>query len=106
MGSAAVISIPEEHDKDQRVIGRVPMDQEEHKNPNNNNNHWLCSIRQGIKRQDMRKVIHSVKVAIALVVVSLLYLLDPLYNQVGDNAMWAIMTVVVVFEFFAGNSTY
>ena len=50
----------------------------------------------------MRKVIHSVKVAIALVVVSLLYLLDPLYNQVGDNAMWAIMTVVVVFEFFAG----
>uniref|UniRef100_A0A0A0KHM3 Aluminum-activated malate transporter n=1 Tax=Cucumis sativus TaxID=3659 RepID=A0A0A0KHM3_CUCSA len=102
MGSAAVISIPEEHDKDQRVIGRVPMDQEEHKNPNNNNNHWLCSIRQGIKRQDMRKVIHSVKVAIALVVVSLLYLLDPLYNQVGDNAMWAIMTVVVVFEFFAG----
>ncbi|KAA0057295.1 hypothetical protein IC582_010057 [Cucumis melo] len=103
MGSAAVISIPEEeHDKDQRVIGRVPIDQEEHKTPNNNNNHWLCSIRQRIKRQDMRKVIHSVKVAIALVVVSLLYLLDPLYNQVGDNAMWAIMTVVVVFEFFAG----
>lgn len=47
-------------------------------------------------------VIHSIKVGIALVLVSLLYLLDPLFEQVGENAMWAIMTVVVVFEFFAG----
>lgn len=52
--------------------------------------------------QDMRKLLHSVKVAIALVLVSLLYLLDPLYKQVGENAMWAIMTVVVIFEFYAG----
>lgn len=53
-------------------------------------------------KQDMRKLIHSVKVGIALVLVSFLYLLNPLYKQVGENAMWAIMTVVVVFEFFAG----
>ncbi|KAF3436312.1 hypothetical protein FNV43_RR23404 [Rhamnella rubrinervis] len=53
-------------------------------------------------KQDTRKLIHSVKVGIALVLVSLLYLLNPLYEHVGDNAMWAIMTVVVVFEFFAG----
>lgn len=53
-------------------------------------------------KQDMRKLIHSVKVGLALVLVSLLYLLDPLYKQVGENAMWAIMTVVVLFEFFAG----
>ncbi|CAL9023754.1 unnamed protein product [Prunus brigantina] len=53
-------------------------------------------------QQDMRKLLHSVKVATALVLVSLLYLLDPLYEQVGDNAMWAIMTVVVIFEFYAG----
>ncbi|KAJ0808333.1 putative aluminum-activated malate transporter [Helianthus annuus] len=52
--------------------------------------------------QDTKKIIHSVKVGIALVLVSLLYLLDPLFEQVGENAMWAIMTVVVVFEFFAG----
>ncbi|XP_062114543.1 aluminum-activated malate transporter 13-like [Humulus lupulus] len=55
-----------------------------------------------IDKQKMRRVIHSVKVGLALVLVSLLYLLDPLYEQVGDNAMWAIMTVVVIFEFFAG----
>ncbi|XP_043719866.1 aluminum-activated malate transporter 14-like isoform X2 [Telopea speciosissima] len=49
-----------------------------------------------------RKLIHSIKVGLALVLVSLLYLLDPLFEQVGDNAMWAIMSVVVVFEFYAG----
>ncbi|CAI9785656.1 unnamed protein product [Fraxinus pennsylvanica] len=51
---------------------------------------------------DKRRIIHSIKVGIALVLVSLLYLLDPLFKQVGENTMWAIMTVVVVFEFFAG----
>lgn len=51
---------------------------------------------------DKRKVVHSIKVGTALVLVSLLYLLDPLFRQVGQNAMWAIMTVVVVFEFYAG----
>ncbi|KAK8485756.1 hypothetical protein V6N11_037027 [Hibiscus sabdariffa] len=50
----------------------------------------------------MRKVIHSIKVGIALVLVSLLYLLDPFYDRVGENAMWAILTVVVTFEFFTG----
>lgn len=53
-------------------------------------------------KNDKRRVRHSIKVGVALVLVSLLYLLDPLYEQVGDNAMWAIMTVVVVFEFYAG----
>lgn len=52
--------------------------------------------------EDYRKIIHSIKVGVALVLVSLLYLLQPLYNHVGDNAMWAVMTVVVVFEFTAG----
>ncbi|KAL4362651.1 hypothetical protein GQ457_04G028200 [Hibiscus cannabinus] len=53
-------------------------------------------------RQGMRRVIHSIKVGMALVLVSLLYLLDPMYKQVGENGMWAIMTVVLIFDFFAG----
>ncbi|GLU03512.1 hypothetical protein SLE2022_207060 [Rubroshorea leprosula] len=52
--------------------------------------------------RDMRKLIHSIKVGIALVLVSPLYLLDPLYKKVGENAVWAVMTVVVIFEFYAG----
>ncbi|WMV47190.1 hypothetical protein MTR67_040575 [Solanum verrucosum] len=59
-------------------------------------------IKDIIAKLDIKKVIHSVKVGIALVLVSLLYLLDPLFQKVGQNAMWAIMTVVVVFEFFIG----
>nr|XP_043620252.1 aluminum-activated malate transporter 13-like [Erigeron canadensis] len=53
-------------------------------------------------KQNEKKVIHSIKVGIALVFVSLLYLLDPVFEQVGESAMWAIMTVVVVYDFFAG----
>ncbi|CAJ1905657.1 unnamed protein product [Sphenostylis stenocarpa] len=52
--------------------------------------------------QGTKNMIHCIKVGISLVLVSLLYLLNPLFKQVGENAMWAIMTVVVMFEFSAG----
>ncbi|KAF3776972.1 Aluminum-activated malate transporter 10 [Nymphaea thermarum] len=48
---------------------------------------------------DPRKVVHCMKVGLALTVVSLFYYMRPLYDGVGGNAMWAVMTVVVVFEF-------
>ncbi|KAF6153670.1 hypothetical protein GIB67_000903 [Kingdonia uniflora] len=51
---------------------------------------------------DPRKVIHCLKVGLALSVVSLFYYMRPLYQGVGGNAMWAIMTVVVVFEHTVG----
>ncbi|KAJ1403998.1 Aluminum-activated malate transporter [Sesbania bispinosa] len=50
---------------------------------------------------DPRKVIHCLKVGIALSAVSFFYYLKPLYDGVGGNAMWAVMTVIVVFEFTA-----
>ncbi|KAL8530661.1 hypothetical protein ACS0TY_007627 [Phlomoides rotata] len=53
-------------------------------------------------KRDTRRIIHSIKVGIALVLVSLLYLVDPMFEQVRENGMWAIMTVVVMFEFYAG----
>lgn len=49
-----------------------------------------------------RKFIHCVKVGVALSVVSLFYYMRPLYEGVGGNAMWAIMTVVVVSEYTVG----
>ncbi|KAG7011239.1 Aluminum-activated malate transporter 13 [Cucurbita argyrosperma subsp. argyrosperma] len=106
MGSAVVVSIPEEI-QDQRVTDDVPVDQNKNKNKNktaamNKFRNLFDSTRDRIKKQDMKKIFHSIKLGIALVVVSLLYLLNPLYKQVGDNAMWAIMTVIVVFEFYAG----
>ncbi|XP_019186022.1 PREDICTED: aluminum-activated malate transporter 10-like [Ipomoea nil] len=53
-------------------------------------------------KKEPRKVIHGVKVGLALSLVSLFYYLRPLYDDVGGNAMWAVMTVVVVFEYTVG----
>ncbi|KAJ9173764.1 hypothetical protein P3X46_016870 [Hevea brasiliensis] len=55
---------------------------------------------------DPRKVVHCLKVGTALTVVSLFYYLRPLYEGFGGNAMWAIMTVVVVFENTVGATIY
>lgn len=55
---------------------------------------------------DPRKVIHCLKVGIALTIVSLFYYMKPLYDGLGGNAMWAVMTVVVVFEHTAGTPSY
>ncbi|CAL5425650.1 unnamed protein product [Camellia sinensis] len=55
-----------------------------------------------IGEDDPRRVIHSFKVGLALTLVSLLYYFQPVYNSFGISAMWAVMTVVVVFEFSVG----
>ncbi|KAK7330882.1 hypothetical protein VNO77_25088 [Canavalia gladiata] len=55
-----------------------------------------------VGRDDPRRVIHAFKVGLALTLVSLLYLLEPLFKGIGQNCIWAVMTVVVVFEFTAG----
>ncbi|XAR62944.1 hypothetical protein NMG60_11022695 [Bertholletia excelsa] len=53
-----------------------------------------------------KKVIHCIKVGVALSLVSLFYYMRPLYDGVGGNAMWAVMTVVVVFEYTVGATLY
>ncbi|XP_004511781.1 aluminum-activated malate transporter 12-like [Cicer arietinum] len=52
--------------------------------------------------EDPRRVIHAFKVGLSLTLASLLYLLEPLYKEIGQSAIWAVMTVVVVLEFTAG----
>ncbi|XP_031495627.1 aluminum-activated malate transporter 14-like [Nymphaea colorata] len=64
--------------------------------------HYFLKQLGQLAGDDPRKLLHCVKVGCALLLVSLLYLIEPLYEQVGDNAMWAIMTVVVMFEYTAG----
>ncbi|XP_004293112.1 PREDICTED: aluminum-activated malate transporter 2-like [Fragaria vesca subsp. vesca] len=51
---------------------------------------------------DPRRIVHSFKVGLALTLVSLFYYYRPLYDGFGVNAMWAVLTVVVVFEFSVG----
>ncbi|XP_044481479.1 aluminum-activated malate transporter 2-like [Mangifera indica] len=62
----------------------------------------LASKAIKLGKDDPRRVVHSLKVGLALNVVSLLYYLRPLYNDFGVSATWAIMTVVFVFEYSVG----
>ncbi|KAK3024206.1 hypothetical protein RJ639_044811 [Escallonia herrerae] len=53
-------------------------------------------------QEDPRRVIHSFKVGLAIALVSQIYYFEPLYDGFGVAAMWAVLTVVVVFEFTVG----
>ncbi|XP_010055344.2 aluminum-activated malate transporter 12 [Eucalyptus grandis] len=55
-----------------------------------------------VGKEDPRRVIHSIKVGLALSLASMLCLLESLSQGIGQNAIWAVMTVVVVLEFTAG----
>lgn len=53
-------------------------------------------------RDDPRRVIHSLKVGLALTLVSLVYYVRPFYDGYSISGIWAVLTVVVVFEFTVG----
>ncbi|XP_076939602.1 aluminum-activated malate transporter 10-like [Bidens hawaiensis] len=55
---------------------------------------------------DPKKFFHCLKVGVALLLVSLFYYFRPLYDGVGGSAIWAVMTVVVVFEYTVGGTLY
>lgn len=59
-----------------------------------------------VGQDDPRRVIHALKVGLSLTLVSLLYLMEPLFKGIGESAIWAVMTVVVVLEFTAGKFNY
>ncbi|KAK4441329.1 Aluminum-activated malate transporter 2 [Sesamum alatum] len=64
----------------------------------------ICAAKDAKKlgEEDPRRVIHSFKVGLAITLVSLFYYFDFLYEGFGVAAMWAVITVVVVFEFSVG----
>ncbi|XVE75863.1 hypothetical protein DITRI_Ditri12bG0125700 [Diplodiscus trichospermus] len=67
----------------------------------------VISIAKSIKKlgqDDPRRLTHSLKVGLALTLVSLLYYARPLYDGFGVSGMWAVLTVVVVSEFTVGGT--
>lgn len=54
---------------------------------------------------DPRRIIHSLKVGLAITLVSLFYYFEPLYDGFGVSGMWAVLTVVV-FEFSVGKHLF
>lgn len=59
-----------------------------------------------IGREDPRKLVHCAKVGLALTLSSLLYYFNPLYDAFGQSGIWALLTVVDVFEFTVGKFRY
>ncbi|KAJ8439328.1 hypothetical protein Cgig2_022465 [Carnegiea gigantea] len=57
---------------------------------------------KNLGQEDPRRIVHAFKVGLAITIVSLFYYYQPLYNGFGVSAMWAVLTVVVVFEFSVG----
>lgn len=51
---------------------------------------------------DGRSLIHSFKAGLALGLVSCGVLLQQVYDRLGKNVLWAVLTVVVVFECTVG----
>ncbi|GFQ03803.1 aluminum-activated malate transporter 7 [Phtheirospermum japonicum] len=64
--------------------------------------HEISMQTKKIGSEDPRRLTHSLKVGFALTLVQFFYYSRPLYNSFGVSAMWAVTTVVVVFEFSVG----
>ncbi|KAM0986909.1 hypothetical protein ACFX13_011317 [Malus domestica] len=55
-------------------------------------------------RSDPRKIIFAIKMGLALSTVSLLIFWKKSYRDVGQYSIWAILTVIVMFEFSIGGT--
>lgn len=69
---------------------------------------FKCDVESGVSkaykmgRSDPRKVVFAAKMGLALVIVSLLIFFREPLSYIGQQSIWAILTVVVVFEFSIG----
>ncbi|XP_076952937.1 aluminum-activated malate transporter 8-like [Bidens hawaiensis] len=57
---------------------------------------------KNIGMADPRRITHSLKVALAITMVSMIYFLQLFYNSIGNAGIWAILTVVMVLEYTVG----
>lgn len=59
-----------------------------------------------LANDDPRRLLHSLKVGIALTLVSTLYYVTPIFKGFGSSTIWAVLTVVLVMEFTVGKCVH
>ncbi|XP_050937701.1 aluminum-activated malate transporter 2-like [Cucumis melo] len=62
----------------------------------------LANNTKKVGKDDPRRIVHSLKLGLAAAMVSSFYYFEPLYDSFGASSIWAIITVIVVFEFSVG----
>lgn len=62
---------------------------------------WIRSVWQFAK-EDTNRVTFSLKVGLAVLLVSLLILFRAPYEVFGTNIIWSILTVAIMFEYTVG----
>ncbi|CAA3010244.1 aluminum-activated malate transporter 9-like [Olea europaea subsp. europaea] len=83
----------------------IPSKQRETKNksskPSFSCKEWVSSVWKFAK-EDTNRVLFSLKMGLAVLLVSLLILCQARYRVLGINTVWAILTVAIVFEHTVG----
>lgn len=62
---------------------------------------WITNVWEFCKA-DINRVIFSLKVGFAVLLVSLLILFQAPYHVFGTNIIWSILTVAIMFEYTVG----
>ncbi|CAK7335633.1 unnamed protein product [Dovyalis caffra] len=62
---------------------------------------WIWSV-WDFAKEDSNRVIFSLKVSLAVLLVSLLILFQAPYDIFGTNIIWSILTVAIMFEYTVG----
>lgn len=66
---------------------------------------WVRDVWEFAK-EDTNRVIFSLKVGLAVLLVSLLILFQAPYQVFGTNIIWSILTVAIMFEYTVGKYMY
>jgi hypothetical protein len=62
---------------------------------------WISNV-WGFCKEDSNRVLFSLKVGLAVLLVSLLILFQAPYAVFGTNIIWSILTVAIMFEYTVG----